>query len=220
MEKSKDNIKDLVGAFTSAGIPLHVFHNQRFRQWIATATCMQLAPSETTLRRYLAKCAEDDFQETKSKCEGNSVYLVVDETSDIKNHKVVNVLVAPLGVVNEKSRFVKTKIVEHCNVDVITVHHICFLLAGVAPHLLHSTCWAHVLHRCAEEIRFSPKIADGFIAPVKAALAKTPARRERLLDCLKEAGTFVLPPVPVITRWGTWLKAGKYHCTNFNAVKH
>ena len=247
MEKSKDNMKDLVEAFTSVGIPLHVFRNQRFRQWIATATCMQPAPSETTLRRYLVKCAEDDLQETKSKCEGNSVYLVVDETTDIKNRKVVNVLVAPLGVVNEKPRLVKTKIVEHCNADVIVnlildtldligVHRSNFIvlisdsapymlsagrrLAGIAPQLLHSTCWAHVLHLCAEEIRFSLKIADEFIAAVKAALAKTPARRERLLDCLKEAGTFVLPPVPVITRWGTWLRAGKYHCINFNAVKH
>ncbi|KAJ4439849.1 hypothetical protein ANN_07977 [Periplaneta americana] len=118
MEKSKDNMKDLVEAFTSAGIPLNVFRNQRFRQWIATATCMQPAPSETTLRRYLAKCVEDDFQET-SKYKGNSVYPEVDETTDIKNRKVVNVLVAPLGVVNEKPRLVKTKIVEHSNADVI-----------------------------------------------------------------------------------------------------
>ena len=55
MEKSTDNMKDLVEAFTSVGIPLHFFRNQRFRQWIATATCMQPAPSETTLRRYLVK---------------------------------------------------------------------------------------------------------------------------------------------------------------------
>ncbi|KAJ4440605.1 hypothetical protein ANN_08751 [Periplaneta americana] len=165
---------------------------------------MQPAPSETTLRKYLAKYSEDGFQETKSKCEGNSVYLVVDETTDIKNRKVVNVLVATLGVVNEKPR--------------LTVHHISFLLAGVALQLLCSTCWTHVLHLCAEDIRFPLKIAVEFIAAVKAALAKTPARRERLLDFLKEAGTFALPPVPIITRWGTWLKAGKYHCINFNAL--
>lgn len=49
---------------------------------------------------------------------------------------------------------------------------------------------------------------------------ETQARRERLLDCLKEAGAFVLPPVPVITHWGTWLRAGNYNCINFNTVKN
>ncbi|KAJ4430335.1 hypothetical protein ANN_22551 [Periplaneta americana] len=115
---------------------------------------MQSVPSETTLRRYLAKCAEDNFQETKSNCEENAVYLVVDETTDIKNHQMMNVLVAPL-----------------------------------------------------------------VFTAVMAASTKTPAR-ERLLDCLKDAETFVLLPVPVITCLGTWLKAGKYHCINFSAVKH
>ncbi|KAJ4440919.1 hypothetical protein ANN_10767 [Periplaneta americana] len=61
MEISKDNMKDLLEAFTSAGIPS---------------------------------------------------YLVVDETTDIKYRKVVNVLVAPLGVVNEKPRLLKTKLLK------------------------------------------------------------------------------------------------------------
>ncbi|KAJ4440852.1 hypothetical protein ANN_10699 [Periplaneta americana] len=49
-------------------------------------------------------------------------------------------------------------------------------LGGVAPQLLHSTCWAHILHLCAEEIRFSLNIADEFIAVVKVVLAKPPAK--------------------------------------------
>ncbi|KAJ4440850.1 hypothetical protein ANN_10697 [Periplaneta americana] len=140
---------------------------------------------------------------------------------------MVNVLVGPLGVVNEKPHLVKTKTAEHCNADVIVnlilyildligAHRHNFIvlmsdsapymlspgrqLGGVAPQLLHSTCWAHILHLCAEEIRFSLNIADEFIAVVKVVLAKTPARRERLLDGLKEAE--------------------KYHCINFNEVKH
>ena len=115
---------------------------------------------------------------------------------------------------NENLRLVKTKMVEHCNADII----VNLILGTLNPIGVHRSKFivlisdAHVLHLCAEEIRFSLKIADEFIAAVKAALAKTPARRERLLDCLKEAGTFVLPPVPVITHWGRSI--------NFNAVKH
>ena len=39
-----------------------------------------------------------------------------------------------------------------------------------APQLLHSTCWAHILHLCAEDIRFLLKIADEFIATDKRIL--------------------------------------------------
>ncbi|KAJ9596003.1 hypothetical protein L9F63_012824, partial [Diploptera punctata] len=81
MERSKDNMKDLVKSFTSTGGPLHVFRNQQFRQWIATGDWLEL--------------------------------------------------------------------------------------------LLHSTCWADILHFCAEEIRMSLKIADEFIAAVKAALCSS-----------------------------------------------
>ncbi|KAJ4430750.1 hypothetical protein ANN_19341 [Periplaneta americana] len=101
MEKSKDKMKDLVEAFTFAGIPLHVFRNQRFRDWLE----------------------------------------------------------------------------------------------------LHLSFYIYTLgSRIASLSRLSLKIADECIAAVKAALTKTPTRRDRLLDCLKEAGTFFLPPVPVITR--------------------
>lgn len=100
----------------------------------------------------------------------------------------------------KKSRLVKTKIVQHCNADVIVnllldtldligIHRNHFVvlisnnapymlstgkqLAGVAPQLLHSICWAHVLNLCAEEIRFSLKVTDQFNAAVKTALTKT-----------------------------------------------
>ncbi|KAJ4436280.1 hypothetical protein ANN_18911 [Periplaneta americana] len=126
-----------------------VFRNQRFRQWIATATCMEPAPSETTLRRYLAKCAEDDFQET--------------------SQNVREIL--------------------------SSVHHICFLLSGNWLELHLSFYILHVeLTYCIvmlKRLRFSLKIADEFIAAVKAAFAKTPARSavKHWIDLEDDEGT-------------------------------
>lgn len=76
------------------------------------------------------------------------------------------------------------------------------------------------MHLCAEEIRFANSITDKFVACVKNALTKAPARRELLLECLEEVGLpTVLPPVPVLTRWCTWLRTVQYHKQQFSGVK-
>ena len=58
-----------------------------------------------------------------------------------------------------------------------------------------------------------------FIASMKSALTKAPARRSNLLRALKDHDCAeVLPPVPVLTRWTTWVIAANYYWENFNAV--
>ena len=84
--------------------------------------------------------------------------------------------------------------------------------------MIHSTCWSHILHLVGEEIRSKLKLADSYIASMKAALTKAPARRNELLDKFEAHGLQrKLPPVPVITRWGTWLEAGNFHFQHLNA---
>ena len=80
-------------------------------------------------------------------------------------------------------------------------------LAGVAPQLLHSN--SH--HLCTEEFRF-------FLKVVYVMLVKTPAIRQQLLECLKEAGVFFLLQPLVISHWDTWQKAAKYHSINLKQV--
>jgi hypothetical protein len=83
---------------------------------------------------------------------------------------------------------------------------------------MHSTCWSHILHLVSEELRSSMKMADKYISCVKSALIKAPARRGELLETLQaHTRPLRLPPVPVITRWCTWLQAGEYHFNNFEA---
>ena len=85
--------------------------------------------------------------------------------------------------------------------------------------MIHSTCWAHILHLTAEELRMGMPEAERFISSMKAALTKAPARRNLLLQTLNENDrAAVLPPVPVLTRWTTWVAAADYYWNNFDAV--
>ncbi len=85
--------------------------------------------------------------------------------------------------------------------------------------MIHSTCWAHILHLVAEEIRGRLKLADKFIASLKQSLVKAPARRAELLDTFeRHQKSRQLPPFPVITRWCTWLACGEYIYSRFDAI--
>ncbi len=91
-------------------------------------------------------------------------------------------------------------------------------LQGLCGRLMHSTCWSHVLHLVSEEIRAKLKKADKYISLFKSVLVKAPSRREELLDCLETNGfPRKLPPVPVITRWCTWLETGSFHYLHLDA---
>jgi hypothetical protein len=35
----------------------------------------------------------------------------------------------------------------------------------------------------------------------------------------EEAPTLPLPPQPIVTRWGTWLDAANYYCTNYSEIQ-
>lgn len=70
--------------------------------------------------------------------------------------------------------------------------------------MVHVTCLAHGLHRVAEVIRESYTDVDRFISNMKKKIRKAPSRITKFREIAPKTP---LPPSPVITRWGTWLKA-------------
>jgi len=61
--------EEMVGAFASAGIPIHVLRNSNLRGWMNKYTKISSAlPSETTLRKLLEKAGDKDFEDTKRLC--------------------------------------------------------------------------------------------------------------------------------------------------------
>lgn len=82
--------------------------------------------------------------------------------------------------------------------------------------MLHVTCFAHALHRVADFIRDKFKKLDSLINCGKKIFLKAPSRIRVLKT---QFPNLSLPPAPVITRWGTWLKAVSYYAENWNSIQ-
>lgn len=67
-----------------------------------------------------------------------------------------------------------------------------------------------------EYIRNVFEDVDQLIANCKKIFLKSPSRLNLFRENLPDAP---LSPRPVITRWGTWINAATYYCTNFHAIK-
>ncbi|KAL4107962.1 hypothetical protein QTP88_018231 [Uroleucon formosanum] len=84
------------------------------------------------------------------------------------------------------------------------------------PNIIHLTCLAHACHNVCEEVRAYYKNVDQLISEMKKTFLKCPKRIAVLKEKRPELPN---PPRPIITRWGTWINAVKYYCTNFNELK-
>ena len=85
------------------------------------------------------------------------------------------------------------------------------------PDLIHVTCVAHGFHLVAESIRQTFPLIDQLIANCKKVFLKAPYR----VSAFKQQNPgMILPPEPIVTRWGTWIKAANYHAENYNAMRN
>jgi len=89
-------------------------------------------------------------------------------------------------------------------------------LKNTYPDLMHVTCLAHGLNRVAETVKSLFPIANRAMAAVKAVFKKAPSRILKYKEMLPN---LALPPEPVLTRWGTWLNAADFYCTNYDSIK-
>lgn len=82
--------------------------------------------------------------------------------------------------------------------------------------MVHLCCLAHALHRISERIREQFSVLDRFIATTKKIFLKSPAR---VVIFREIADSIPLPPEPILTRWGTWLKAVEYYYHHFEIIQ-
>ena len=83
-------------------------------------------------------------------------------------------------------------------------------LKSLYPKLFHVMCVAlHLLHNCAMKIF---QDVDQLIAKVKALTIKNKTIQAKFF-------AIGYPPLPVLTRWGSWLNAALYYAKNLPEVK-
>jgi len=75
-------------------------------------------------------------------------------------------------------------------------------------NMIHVTCTAHAFNRLAEKVReLFPKV-NTLINNGKKIFLKAPSRISIFKEVMNDTP---LPPVPVLTRWGTWVHAALYY---------
>ena len=84
------------------------------------------------------------------------------------------------------------------------------------PRMIHLTCLAHGINRVAEIIREENDTLDQFISNSKKVFLKSPKRVRQFVTLCP---SIPLPLQPIITRWGTWLKAVEYQSQHFDKFK-
>ncbi|CAH1109630.1 unnamed protein product [Psylliodes chrysocephalus] len=84
------------------------------------------------------------------------------------------------------------------------------------PQTLHVTCIVHGIHRIAEEVKNQFRDVDNFVDNVKKIFLKAPSRVKTFKEMFS---ALPLPPKPIITRWGTCIKAVCYFQHHYNEVR-
>lgn len=195
-------------------------------------------PSESRCRNTVKSLFLHNHEAIKTKLAGKNIFIVTDE-SDVNGQKYVNSLI---GLVSEpeKTYLVDCQPIDQSpNAEVMVMiiddilkecgilrKNVILLLSDAArymvkafetikilyPDCFHVTCFAHLLHNCALRVKAFYVDIDSLIASVKALTTKNKTRKA----LFKDIG---YPPVPIVTRWGSWLEAAKYYAAFLPQVR-
>lgn len=76
---------------------------------------------------------------------------------------------------------------------------------------------AHGLNRVAEKVRLEFPDVNNLVSNIKKVFLKAPLRVQLYNEMLPG---IPLPPEPILTRWGTWLKCAVFLADNYEGIKN
>lgn len=234
---SRNDFTDkVVLAFLSSDIPLYKINNPYLKDLFRYIN--KELPSESTCRSRIPLLVSTEVTRIKNLIQGENIFLVIDE-SELCGKKYFNTLIGLLKEPNKTylidcrvcdgsidQRFVIHTIDDKVRDLEINRKEFSLLLTDAAPYMLaagkilkefypnlfHVTCVAHLFHNCAEKVRAYYSNVDNLISSIKASTLKNKNRKNKF----RLIGS---PPEPVLTRWGTWIKAALYYSNNLPAVR-
>ena len=238
----------LVQAFVAADIPIHKLSHPKLRAFLESQMKYKIK-HPSTYRRRISSLAADVIAKVKEKVADNDVFFVIDETPDCRARNVVNLLVGVMNGQPTKPMLLIVSFPEDVNNKTIQelVYDACNILWEkqnryprlhlilsdqakymtlavkkmkeqdiVFPHLHHISCLLHAVDLVCFQIMVDSQTVNSFLVEEKHFF-KNSGKRKRIF---KTETQLPLPPFPVITRWGSWLTAVKYHVEHFDAIKH
>ena len=244
--KKEDYFKSrLTEALIESNIPLKKLNNQSFQAFLEEFTERRI-PNESTLRlHYVEPLYKRIIEKIREKVDSNYVYFIIDEATDTCERKVLNVLVGVLNGEyskpmlidvkfheNTKHSSIQTAFLDSCQLlwsNGIQYNKVLLLVTDAAPYMTcsatnlktffsnmsHITCIVHALDRVCRKIQENFANLNQFIASMKKCLLNSKSKEV----LYKEVTGLRLPPVPVITRWNTWLETALFYRENFNQIK-
>ncbi|ODM87889.1 hypothetical protein Ocin01_18794 [Orchesella cincta] len=105
----------MVASFTSAGVPLKIFRNPEVRKWIeANVKTGDTPPLRNYFKKTVDSRRKQGYRKTTEMCCNQSVIATVDESIDIKNRKLLNVLIG-VAKPGSPARLVTSTFVKKCD---------------------------------------------------------------------------------------------------------
>ena len=203
-------------------------------------------PEESTLRKgYLKPLYLKTIEKIREEIKDNYIWIQTDESTDKQNRKVVNIIVGIMDENSNNCTkylldvaFVKkanhTTVVQCVNKALailwpngILFDRVLVLITDAAPYMkkvgevlmltfenmTHITCVNHGLHNLCEYLMVCYKDVNRLISCAKKVFLKAPNRVELFHNTCPNTP---LPPEPVKTRWGSWLKGVEYQAKHFS----
>ena len=242
---NKDFKSDLCEFLVTCNIPFDRLNKPGFKKFFQKYVKFDL-PDESSLRKsYLEPLYKQTIDRIRTDLQNQYIWVQIDETEDLKKKKVVNTIIGSLNVdqIQCEKHLIDVRFVERANHSTIiqsVTHALTILwpegikfdkflvlitdaapymrLAGeglklIYPKLLHITCVAHGLHNLSQYLMSDYKNVNRFVVCAKKIFLKSPNRVDLFREVLPNTP---LPPEPVKTRWGSWLRAVRYFAENYD----
>lgn len=236
VQRPTDFTSQVVSAFLSADIPLHKVRNPQLKQLFVTMGYP--LPSESSCRQKVNDLFDADISRTLEMVKDSQIFMVVDE-ADVCGIKYLHILIGSLDRPSKTymldclplskspdSQMVVQAIDDAAHKLGLQREKFSLMVSDAAPYmvraaktlqllypqLLHITCVAHLLHNCAMKVKVYYNKVDMLIAGVKAITVKNKSRQS-LFDAIGQ------PPLPIVTRWASWLNAAMYYANHLPEVQ-
>lgn len=206
----------------------------------------KIPDESTLRKNYIPTIYQHVLEEIRNELKDDIIWISADETTDSCGRYIANLIVGALRLEPSSSYLVACKELDKTNHSTIARfvnegikkifpessadERVFIFLSDAAPYmikaakvlqvfypnLIHVTCFAHGVHRLAEEVRSTFGNVNKLISSAKKVFLKAPARNNAYKEKLPNVP---LPPEPVVTRWGTWIEAVLFYNEHFEAIK-
>lgn len=240
--------KNLADVWISAGLPLNAFANEKLKTFLERGFSRPLPNVRTLWDNYSESAYAEKLDKLKAIVKETNFFIIFDEC-DNNGDKYYAVLVgvldnqgtnpAHLVTVTKESEcpnaiMVQQKLMHAFEILGITSHFNNFrlflsdaasynILAGknlqtIYAQMIHVTCFSHLLARVCSSIVDSEFEVNQLVSCVKKVFNKCNSRVSawKNFNSTQSREPF---PKPIVTRWGSWLKAVIYLCKHWTDLK-